>query len=304
MRSKLSIKSPVIAVLGSLLCVTLWGTAFPLIKLGYSQFALEQGDLGAKLLFAGLRFTLAGALVFLFGLLKTKKPAIPERRDLPSVLLLGTVMTALQYLLAYVGVGYTTASNTSILTGSASIISVAAAAVFFKNDKFTPQKALGCAVGLAGITVVNLGDFSLDAVNFLGDLLVLMSAVSSAAGNIITKKISKNRDPVTITAWQLLFGGLILTAAGLLWGGRLDLGNAGGVCILLWLAVVSAVSFLLWTALLRVHPVSKITVFTMLVPVFGTLWSWLLLGESVFSAANIISLLLIAAGILLVNIRQ
>lgn len=96
-------------------------------------------------------------------------------------------------------------------------------------------------------------------------------------------------------------GGVLLIFAGLILGGRLDLANPGGVAILVWLSVVSAVSFLLWTALLRYHPVSKITIFTMLVPVFGTLWSWILLGESVFSAQNLISLILIAGGIVLVN---
>ncbi len=298
---KFTIKSPIIAVLGALLCVMLWGTAFPLIKLGYAGFAIEQSDAGSKLLFAGFRFAFSGVLVFLFGIIKQRRILLPKRRDLLPILLLGAVQTTLQYLFAYIGVGLTTATNTSILTGTASIISVVLAAVFFRDDRMTVLKILGCVVGLIGIFVVNIADFSLDAVNFLGDIIVLLSAVSAAGGNIITKKITLSRDPVTVTAWQLFFGGVLLIFAGLILGGRLDLANPGGVAILVWLSVVSAVSFLLWTALLRYHPVSKITIFTMLVPVFGTLWSWILLGESVFSAQNLISLILIAGGIVLVN---
>lgn len=298
---KFTIKSPIIAVLGALLCVMLWGTAFPLIKLGYAGFAIEQSDAGSKLLFAGFRFAFSGVLVFLFGIIKQRRILLPKRRDLLPILLLGAVQTTLQYLFAYIGVGLTTATNTSILTGTASIISVVLAAVFFRDDRMTVLKILGCVVGLIGIFVVNIADFSLDAVNFLGDIIVLLSAVSAAGGNIITKKITPSRDPVTVTAWQLFFGGVLLIFAGLILGGRLDLANPGGVAILVWLSVVSAVSFLLWTALLRYHPVSKITIFTMLVPVFGTLWSWILLGESVFSVQNLISLILIAGGIVLVN---
>ena len=86
-------------------------------------------------------------------------------------------------------------------------------------------------------------------------------------------------------------------------GGRVSYSSFEGIIILIWLSVVSSVSFLLWTALLKYHPVSRITIFTMLVPVFGTLWSWILLGENILNIGNLISLVLIAAGIVLVNQR-
>ena len=79
--------------------------------------------------------------------------------------------------------------------------------------------------------------------------------------------------------------------------------NFNSLVILIWLSVVSSVSFLLWTALLKYHPVSRITIFTMLVPVFGTLWSFILLGEDIMRAENLISLLLISLGIVLVNLK-
>ena len=87
-------------------------------------------------------------------------------------------------------------------------------------------------------------------------------------------------------------------------GGHISYSSLKGVVILIWLSAVSSVSFLLWTALLKYHPVSRITIFTMLVPVFGTLWSWILLGENIFNIGNLVSLVLIAAGIVLVNIRS
>ena len=74
--------------------------------------------------------------------------------------------------------------------------------------------------------------------------------------------------------------------------------------ILLWLALVSAVAFALWTTLLQYHPASKISIFNLLVPVFGTLLSGVLLGEDVFRIETLISLVLIALGIILVNISR
>ena len=288
------------AYIGALICVALWGTAFPLIKLGYAKLAIN--DAGSRLLFAGERFTIAGILVFIFGLIIYRKPLLPDHKSLAPIAALGVVQTGAQYLFAYIGVGMTTATNTSILTGTASIISVALAAIFFKSDRLTPLKILGCTVGLLGIAFVNFGDFSF-GITLLGDIIVLTSAFCGALGNIITKKAAAGINPATVTAWQLTLGGIILLIIGLCMGGKTDFKSAESIMILIWLALVSSVSFLLWTALLKRHPVSRITVFTMLVPIFGTLWSGILLGESIFEVKNLISLLLISAGIVLVNIR-
>ncbi|MEE1105126.1 MAG: EamA family transporter, partial [Ruminococcus sp.] len=70
------------------------------------------------------------------------------------------------------------------------------------------------------------------------------------------------------------------------------------------LAFVSAAAFTVWTALLRIHPASKISVFNLLVPIFGTVLSGLLLGENILKIETLLSLLLIAAGILLVNFSK
>ena len=103
---------------------------------------------------------------------------------------------------------------------------------------------------------------------------------------------------------DILFGGAALCAAGLVCGGRLNMTSGQGVLILLWLAFVSAAAFTVWTALLRIHPASKISVFNLLVPIFGTVLSGLLLGENILKIETLLSLLLIAAGILLVNFSK
>lgn len=288
------------AYLGALLCVALWGTAFPVIKLGYKMLQIETA--GSRILFAGERFALAGVFVFIFGLVIYRKPPVLKKSEILLVSLLGFVQTTLQYLFAYIGVGMTSATNTSILTGTVSIISVAAAAIFFrKSDKLTVVKTIGCIVGLGGIVFVSLKSSSDANAALIGDFIVLLSALSGAGGNIITKKISNGKNPVTVTAYQLFGGGALLVIIGLITGGATRYSSAAGIFILLWLALVSSVSFLLWTALLKRHPVSRITIFTMLVPIFGTLWSWILLGENICSLNNLFALVLISAGIVLVN---
>ena len=289
--------------MGAVFCTLLWGTAFPFIKLGYAAFSAADGDIGAAMLFAGLRFSLAGAMVLVFLLLRSKSSARLTKDDIKPVLLLGGVQTLGQYLFTYAGLSFTTGANTSIITACASFLTVLGAAVFFKSDCLTALKIIGCVLGLGGVLVMNgFGGFQLDTL--FGDFLIFMSTVFAAGGNLIAKKVTQGRDPVKITAYQLLFGGLGLTVIGLICGGRLDLLNWQGLLILLWLALVSAAAFSVWTALLKYHPASKISVFNLLVPVFGTVLSGLLLGENVFRAETLLSLLLIAAGIVLVNVSR
>lgn len=301
MKKSLIIKNKYFAYLCGIFCTALWGTAFPFIKLGYQSLAIAENDVGSKLLFAGERFALAGVLVLLFSLFANRKSALPKKTDLAPILLLGLVQTALQYLFSYIGVGFTTATNTSVITGTASLISVILAGIFFKTDRLTLLKIVGCVIGFTGVFFVNFGKVNFATVTLLGDFLVLMSAVCSGFGNVITKKITGNRNPVMLTAFQLFSGGVLLIFAGLIMGGKTDFTSVTSVAILLWLAFVSAVAFLLWTVLLRYHPVSRITVFNMLVPIFGTIWSGILLGEEIFKWQNFVSLILISAGIIIVN---
>lgn len=289
------------AYFGAVFCTLLWGTAFPFIKLGYAAFSVADGDIGAAMLFAGLRFSLAGALVL--GFLLFRGTARLSKDDIKPVLLLGGVQTLGQYLFTYAGLSFTTSANTSIITACASFLTVLGAAVFFKSDRLTVLKITGCVLGFGGVLVMNgFGGFQLGTL--FGDFLIFMSTVFSAGGNLIAKKVTQGRDPVKITAYQLLFGGVLLTVIGFSIGGRLDLLNPKGLLILLWLALVSAAAFSVWTALLKYHPASKISVFNLLVPVFGTVLSGLLLGENVFRAETLLSLLLIAAGIVLVNVSR
>ena len=297
------LKNRIAASVAAVICTLLWGTAFPFIKLGYAALSIDGGDTGAKLLFAGLRFSLAGLMVLAFMSAKERRIVLLKKDDVLPVVFIGLVLTFAQYLFTYIGIGFTTGTNTSIITACASFLTVLGAAIFFKGDRLTALKLTGCAVGFGGVLVMNRGG-GVSADTLPGDCLIFLSTVCAAGGNILSKKFVQGRDPVKLTGFQLLFGGLLLCAAGLVLGGSIDPRNVEGLLILLWLAFVSAAAFSLWTALLKYHPASRISVFNLLVPVFGTLLSGILLGEDAFRPATFISLGLISAGIVLVNLTK
>ena len=85
------------------MCGILWGSAFPSVKTGYELFQIAPEDNASKLLFAGIRFGMAGLVTILFASLKRKRACLPDRRNIAGILVLGLVQTTLQYVFFYLG---------------------------------------------------------------------------------------------------------------------------------------------------------------------------------------------------------
>ncbi len=296
------INNRLFAYAAAVFCTLLWGTAFPFIKLGYSAFDIGNSDIGAMLLFAGMRFTIAGIMVYIVLCVSEKRFSLPSRDEIIPIMTFGLVQTFGQYIFTYIGIGFTSSTNTSVITACGTFFTVLLASFVFKNDKLTVLKILGCVVGFSGVLFINQGG-GISSQTLFGDLMILLSTVSAASGNIISKKISQGRNPMKITAFQLTIGGILLAVVGLALGGGFAKITLQGVLILLWLAFVSAGAFTVWSFLLKHYPASVISMFNLLVPVFGTILSGFLLSEPVFRIETLISLVLISSGIILANLR-
>ena len=285
-----------VAMLCAVLCTVLWGSAYPVIKYGYAQ--LHIGTVPDKLMFAGVRFFLAGVMVFIAAwIIRRKFPIIPKER-IGGVALYGIVQTGLMYILNYIGVANTTATKTSIITAASAFFAVMFAPLFFKGEKLTPLKIIGVIVGMAGIGLVN--NNALAGFTFMGEGLVLISMLLNTAGGFIGKKVSKGI-VFESSAYQLSIGAIMILIVGLCMGGGFVF-SAQSLLLVLYLAFVSAAAFTLWTALLVYHEAGRILVFNMLIPVTGALWSFLILGErQIFEPLYLVSVLLTSAGIILVN---
>ncbi len=293
-----SIKSSPLFVAGiSLLCTLMWGSAFPCIKIGYEIFRIEAGDIPSKLIFAGARFLLAGLIVLVIGIFKEGSTMKLHRRDILPITVLGFCQTYLQYLFLYIGLVQVSGTKSAVLTSVSTFGSVILSALVFKSDSLTLKKLLGCVIGLTGIIIMNSGGDGLGGFLLTGDGLVILSNLSGAAGNVLSKKISSGRSPVQISAWQLIFGGSALTLTGIISGGRLIFYEPGCIWLLIYLAAMAGIAFMLWTMLLFHNDVSRVAVYNLLIPVFGAMWSAIFLGENIFTLTNIISLLFVCSGI-------
>lgn len=307
MNEKTMSKTATLVALATLSCA-LWGSAPSCIKLGYELFHIQADATMNIILFAGVRFTLAGFLVILGYSLLSRSPILPDRTDWKAILPLALTQTAVQYMLYYIGAAHASGVKTSILSGSGAFFSVIIACLFFRQEKLTVNKFTGCLAGLAGIIIITLqgSTESLSGgLSILGEGCVLLSTISSSISSVLIRIFSQKSNPVTLSGYQFMTGGIIMILIALAGGGQLPQVTVSGLLLLLYLACVSAVAYTLWSLLLRYNPVSKVTVFNFLVPVFGVILSTIILNESgLFSPGTLAALLLVCSGIWLVNSKK
>lgn len=294
-------RGPIIILL-ALFCTILWGTAYPAVKIGYELFAIDSANDFGKLLFAGLRFTLAGLMTLAVSVILQKKLVIPQRQHWRGIALLGLVQTTGQYIFFYLGLSNTTGVKGSILYALATFFVVIFAHFLFPDDKMNLQKILGCCIGFVGVLLITFDGSGLGGgFAFTGEGFIMLSTLSSALGALISRSVAQGQDPVVVTGYQLTGGGLILIFIGLIGHGHFDSVTAQGILLLLYMAFLSAAAFTVWTMLLKYNPASKIAVYNFLIPIFGTAFSVVFLNESIFNLRSLLALILACAGIYIVN---
>jgi drug/metabolite transporter (DMT)-like permease len=298
-------KSVVICL--ALLACLLWGSAYPAIKNGFAMFNIGVDDTASKVLFAGYRFFLAGIVVLIFSVCTQSARVVfsLSRRDYVQLFMLGMAMTAIQYTFFYIGLSHTTGVKGSILNSTTSFFGVLIAHFCYVNDRLKWYTVVGCLLGFAGVMVINFDPALLNfEFTLTGEGFVMISAFMLSAGGVYGKWLSQKMDSVTLTGWQLTFGGAALVAVGFGMGGEVTNFTLASTSLLIYMVLMSAVAFAVWTVLLKYNRVSTISIFTFTIPLFGTLLSALFLDEHIFEWKNLLALVLVCCGVTLVTSFQ
>lgn len=296
-------KKTIVVWLGAMICCALWGSAFPFIKIGYRLFEISSDATGTQILFAGIRFTLAGILTVILGSILSQKILLPQKSSMSPIFKLCLLQTVVQYIFFYIGLANTSGVKASIIEGLNVFIAIVIASLIFHQEKLSSKKVVGSLIGFLGVILVNLNGSSLEAgFKILGEGAIILSTVSYAFSSVLLKSYSKKENPVVLSGYQFVAGGIIMTIIGLIMGGKFHTVSMQGLGVLIYLALVSAVAYSLWGILLKYNSVSRVAVFGFMNPVFGVVLSAMLLGETnTLGFTCVVSLVLVSLGIFVVN---
>ena len=323
---------PVWVSLFALTAAISWGWAYPLIKMGMEEYQITADMTGSKMLFAGIRFFISGIIILTiarsshreFGFKKKtvqkENSCLKENHDVQEnhyiqktgsfsfltnsnvwfLLLYALLNTTLHYAFFYFGLSHNAGARSAILNSMSVFTVVIFACIFFKSDRMTWRKALGCVIGFLGILALNLGGKESGSFTFLGDGMIILNALCGASASLLTRGLSKRVDVFVGTGYSLSIGGALLVIPALLMGGYLPVISLWGITILLLLIAISTISFALYNKLLSCNPVGKVAIYNSLIPVVGAITSCLCLGET-FYWKYLIAGALATAGIYIIN---
>ena len=288
-------------------CCLLWGSAIPVIKTGYRLMQVDSADTASQIVFAGVRFALAGILVLIFASVSERKVMIPDLTVLKYAVPVCLAQTVCQYFFFYIGVAHTSGVKGAIITGLGNFIAILLSCLVFRKERMTSRKMFGCILGFAGVVVINMMGNSLDGgFRLTGEGFILITQFSYGMSTVLINIFSRKVSPVVLSGTQFTMGGIVLFFIGKVMGGHLGNVTAGGIGIVFYLAMVSAVAYTLWSVLLAYNDVSKVAIFGFVNPLFSVILSALILGEfhQAFNMGSLIALFLVCVGIYIVNRKK
>ncbi len=257
----------------------LWSTAFVGIKIGL--------DYSTPMQFAGTRFFLAG--IMLLPLVPSWRKLLSALRAHPYVFLkIAFFQTFILYTLFYQGINLVEGATAAIIIGSQPLFSSLVAHITMKNDLLTMGKFRTIIIGIVGIVLVAFEKglyFSGDNLKgqLLGIGLLVLANMASGYGNVLVSRQSNlNISAISLSSVQLIMGGLSLFIVSLF----VEPFNGFAFewpyyAALFWLSFLSAAAFSLWFTLLNRSgvKVSDLNIWKFIIPVFGAVFSWMLIAD-------------------------
>jgi drug/metabolite transporter (DMT)-like permease len=226
--------------------------------------------------FAALRLLL-GALVLFAALAVLRKPLRPQR--LAAYVWIGLFQSGGFVALATWAVMLAGAGKVAVLSYTMPLW-VALAGWPLLGERLNVRQVFALAVALGGIAlIVDLRDVH---GSLLADGVAVIAGISWAAGVILTKRVQRAAkiDVLSLTAWQMLFGGIAVGIAALavpehathwtpIYAGALAYN----------VIAASAVAYFLWVYVLQSLPARDASMGTLANPLVGIIAAWLQLGE-------------------------
>jgi drug/metabolite transporter (DMT)-like permease len=290
-------KIPLVPILFVLLAA-MWGTSFVAIELGLPYFP--------PLLFASIRYYLAGAIILAYAGLTTDRWYPRTRSEAGATVLAGVFLIAGHHAFLYVGQQHVPGAIASVVVSLTPVLTAVFASVLLTGERLTVLRVVGLLLGLVGVVAIaDPSTSSVASTNLVGLALVFLAATSFAFGSVLTQPFETRLPARSLQAWAMLSGAAVLhgvsvtrheTFAAVEW-------TPAAVASLGYLTLVSGVlAFTLYFQLLeRVGP-AELNLVGYLEPLVATLLSWLLLGHLV-EASTVAGFGAIFAGFALVKRR-
>ncbi len=256
--------------------VALWGLAFPLIQQGLLDFS--------PIMLGFVRFVLASAVILLVIAIRYPVAEIigTLRREWRMLLVFGFLYVTLPNVAQNLAMQNDVSSIASVIQSSGPMMTLLFAVLLLK-ESFTRMKGLGTAIAMSGtVLLIASGGISLQNEGFVANLLIFTSAASYGLAWVSAKRMLQRNPPLLVIALSLLLGTIVLGGAVPFESGSKAVFTLPSLVNLAFLGFLCAgASSVLYLTSLEHEEVSKMAFFIYLMPVFASVFAWMIRGEGV-----------------------
>ena len=254
-----------------------WGSTFLAIRVGVHEVP--------PLLFAAMRFVVAGAV--LFGWMLAKGECLPNRRQWGSVVVIASLIFVLDYGLLFWAEQRIASGIAAVMLAMIPAFMALAEIIFLRTQKLTVRLALALLVGLGGVAVLMSRSFDLGgaAIETTGAIALIVASLSWAVASVLTRVLPLPESKVMSSGAQMLTGGLLLVVAAAAFGEfrrfHPESVSRGAWLALLYLIVAgSIVGYTAYVWLIHHESPTKVGTYAYVNPVVAVVLGYFLGGEA------------------------
>jgi len=175
-----------------------WGLSWPINKIGLESMS--------PLWYTAIRLII-GTVTMMAFVMAIKQFSLPDKRDLPLIIIIGLFQISIYILLVNIGLAYLPAGKSSLLAYTTPLWVMPAAILIFKEEA-GPLKWCGFILGSIGLILL-LSPWELDWTNkhiLFGSAMLLLASLVWAISMLCTRYMHWHKSPLELIPWQLLIG--------------------------------------------------------------------------------------------------
>ncbi|WP_313691057.1 DMT family transporter [Halorarum halobium] len=289
-----------------LFLAAIWGSAFMAIKAGLGTPSAPGGFFETPVLFAAIRYDVAGVLMFGYAAYALEDPVPRGRAEWATVGVGATLLIAAYHAFLFVGETdpAVTSAAAAVIVSLSPALTTGFARAMLPDESLTAVGLAGLVLGLVGVVVLTDPDpANLLSGGALAKSFVFLAAASFALGSVLTRRIDAGMPVESMEAWSMLGGALLMHGVAVGRGERLAqvAWTTDALVALAYLSVVaSALGFLVYFDLLDRLGAVEINLVSYVAPLFAALSGWAFLSETPTSTTGL-GFLLVFAGFLLLK---
>jgi len=282
-----------------LIMVVVWAFAFPFIKIGLDELSFINLTI--------MRFFIVCCILPFIILFKKKRFSKLQRKDIIPIFLLGFFGVMVYHLGLNYGEQFISPAAASLIIATIPVQIVILAMIFLK-EKISLLKTFGVIIAMGGVVIISIwgkAESSLEVEYIFGAIAVLIAALMGALYTISGKKLLNRYNGLSLTVYAMLLGsiGLIPFLNISIIEQVKNMSINGWFAVLFLGAFSTVIGYVIWYIALENKTACEISIFLYAIPVFSTIFSYIIFREEI-TYMFILGGILVIAGLAIVNMKS